>query len=503
MGAQCCHQPKVASTNERYRRVLWVVLAINAAMFLIEGVAGWLARSTSLQADSLDFFADAANYGISLMVVGMSLSHRALAAQVKGVTMGLFGIWVLGSTVWSFLGGVVPEAMAMGSVGFGALVANAICLALLWAYREGDSNMKSVWLCSRNDVIGNCAVMLAAAGVFGTGKGWPDAVVAGIMGVLALQGAWAVLRQANAELHPAMRRAVIVLAISVLAWPGQLAAADVKVSGQVICCQDCWNKADRTKVRFGTVADLTESAGCIANGEPSLLAAQEAGKTVFYHLEKGQYAPAMADWTEHIGDDVEITGTVRAQKSKRFLRVNALKVVKKSAAGEEALRAMGTAPALALKDLSGVEQTLASRRGRLVVLNFWGTFCIPCAKEMPDLAAIQAEYAALGVEVIGATADTAEDRPKVLAFVKKYKINFPVWLGASADHMRLFGLGEALPATVILDREGKIVWQKRGMTTKAELAKELDALMAKAEAQFEKRETVAKASAPDVSRVPS
>ena len=133
-----------------------------------------------------------------------------------------------------------------------------------------------------------------------------------------------------------------------------------------------------------------------------------------------------------------------------------------------------------------------------MVLNFWGTFCLPCAKEMPDLAAIQTEYAALGVEVIGATADTKEDRAKVLSFIKQYKVNFPVWLGATSDDMGRFGLGEALPATVILDREGKVVWQKRGVTTKAELAKEIEALMGKVVAL-----NVAPAKAVEVSRVPS
>jgi thiol-disulfide isomerase/thioredoxin len=143
------------------------------------------------------------------------------------------------------------------------------------------------------------------------------------------------------------------------------------------------------------------------------------------------------------------------------------------------------------------------------VLNFWGTFCLPCAKEMPDLAAVQSDYAALGVEVIGAAADTAEDRAKVLSFVKKYRINFPVWLGASAEDMRRFGLGEALPATVIFDREGKIVWQKRGVTTKLELTKEIDALLAQklpaASIPVENRAETAQTKPPsaDVSRVPS
>lgn len=207
MSAHCCAQghhdqdPGNGQRDARYRRVLWVVLAINAAMFLVELVAGLAAGSVSLQADALDFLADAGNYGISLFVLGMALRYRARAALAKGATMALFGLWVVGATAWHALSGTLPQAVTMGTVGFAALVANASVLGLLWAYRAGDSNMRSVWLCSRNDVIGNLAVMLAALGVFGTGTGWPDLVVAAAMGLLALQGAWVVLRQARGELR--------------------------------------------------------------------------------------------------------------------------------------------------------------------------------------------------------------------------------------------------------------------------------------------------------------
>jgi Co/Zn/Cd efflux system component len=206
LSAHCCangHHQQDAERDARYRRVLWVVLAINAAMFLVEIAAGLAAGSVALQADALDFLADAANYGISLLVVGTVLHLRAKAALVKGVTMGLFGLWVIGITTWHGVQGTLPHAITMGAVGFAALVANAAVLALLWAYRSGDSNMRSVWLCSRNDVIGNCAVLLAALGVFGTGTGWPDVIVAAVMGLLALQAAWLVIRQATGELRQA------------------------------------------------------------------------------------------------------------------------------------------------------------------------------------------------------------------------------------------------------------------------------------------------------------
>jgi Co/Zn/Cd efflux system component len=175
-------------------------LVVNAVMFGVELIAGLAADSVSLQADSLDFLGDAANYGISLFVLGMALRYRALAALTKGATMGLFGMWVLGAAVWNAMSGTVPQAFTMGTVGFVALVTNLAVFGLLWAYRNGDSNMRSVWLCSRNDVAGNFAVMLAAAGVFGTGTGWPDILVAGAMAALALQGAWHVVRLASGEL---------------------------------------------------------------------------------------------------------------------------------------------------------------------------------------------------------------------------------------------------------------------------------------------------------------
>jgi Co/Zn/Cd efflux system component len=203
--AECCCPPPLELDphrgNQAYRRVLWAVLAINAAMFLVEIGAGLAAGSASLQADALDFLGDAANYAISLFVVGLALRYRATAALVKGATMGAFGLWVIGTIVWHALHGTLPNAFTMGTVGLAALVANAASFGLLWAYRTGDANMRSAWICTRNDVLGNVAVLLAAVGVFGTGTGWPDIVVAAIMASLALQGAAVVARQAAEELR--------------------------------------------------------------------------------------------------------------------------------------------------------------------------------------------------------------------------------------------------------------------------------------------------------------
>ena len=202
MSASCCDQaPDPHRGSESYRRVLWAVLAISASMFGVEVVAGLAAGSASLQADALDFLGDAGNYIISLLVVGMTLRYRAMAAFAKGATMGLFGLWVIGTVVWHAVHGTLPSAFTMGAVGFAALAANAASFGLLWAYRGGDANMRSAWLCTRNDVLGNLAVLLAALGVFGTGTGWPDVIVAAIMAALALQGATIVVRQALAELR--------------------------------------------------------------------------------------------------------------------------------------------------------------------------------------------------------------------------------------------------------------------------------------------------------------
>jgi Co/Zn/Cd efflux system component len=205
--ADCCCTPPPLNLdphrgNPSYRRALWTVLVINATMFAVEISAGLAAGSASLQADALDFFGDAANYAISLTVVGMALRYQATAAMAKGATMGLFGLWIIGTAIWHALHGTLPSAITMGAVGFVALAANAVSFGLLWAYRGGDANMRSAWICTRNDVLGNLAVLLAAIGVFGTGTGWPDVIVATVMAALALQGAWTVVRQAQGELRP-------------------------------------------------------------------------------------------------------------------------------------------------------------------------------------------------------------------------------------------------------------------------------------------------------------
>jgi Co/Zn/Cd efflux system component len=206
MSAHCCdhghEHAATAAASPVYRRILGAALAINLAMFFVEIGAGLAAQSASLLADSLDFLGDAGNYGLSLFVLGMALHWRARASLVKAASMGAFGLWVAVTTMQHAIAGTVPQAPVMGAVGALALAANLGVAALLYRWRTGDSNMRSVWICTRNDAFGNLAVLAAAAGVFGSGAGWPDYIVAAVMSALALGGAFQVTRQAIAELRP-------------------------------------------------------------------------------------------------------------------------------------------------------------------------------------------------------------------------------------------------------------------------------------------------------------
>jgi len=202
--AGCCHHDSCSSSkaqnSPQWRRVLWIALGINAGMFLAEIIAGVAAGSASLQADAIDFLGDTANYTISLGVVGMAITWRARAALLKGWSLAILGMAVLASTVWHAYAGTLPAAETMSIVGVVALLANGGVALLLYRFRTGDANMRSVWICSRNDVIGNLAVLTAAAGVCGTGTAWPDLLVAGIMAALGMSGGRQIIRQANAEL---------------------------------------------------------------------------------------------------------------------------------------------------------------------------------------------------------------------------------------------------------------------------------------------------------------
>lgn len=203
MAGGCCGEShfEPPGTNRAWRQALWIALAVNAAMFVVEITAGVAAGSASLQADAIDFLGDSANYAISLGVAGLALSWRARAALLKGISLFVLGIFVLLSTAWHAYAGTLPAAEAMGVIGTLALLANAGVALVLFRFREGDSNMRSVWICTRNDVIGNLAVIAAAVGVFGTGTAWPDLIVAGIMATLGVTGGAQVISQAMRELR--------------------------------------------------------------------------------------------------------------------------------------------------------------------------------------------------------------------------------------------------------------------------------------------------------------
>lgn len=251
----------------------------------------------------------------------------------------------------------------------------------------------------------------------------------------------------------------------------------IQLNGQIVCCSDCWIEADRTKVEYGTADDLSKAKTCTDNGDPTLLAVREGDKFTLYQLEQGKFKLLEKNWYIYVGKMVTVTGTKKKIKKADAFVVDTLTVSAPSIAEREAQSAIGKDAVLALKDLTGAQQSLASYRGRVVVLNFWATWCEPCKKEMPDLSAIQNDYGALGVQVIGAAGDEAAESAKVLKFIREFKVNFPVWVGASQDDMSRFGVGSVLPATVIVNREGKIVWREIGIIKPDVLRKELDKLL--------------------------
>ncbi len=209
MAQHCCsHETKGGNLDPRWRRALWIALIVNAAMFLVEMAAGAAADSRALYADALDFFSDAANYAISLGVAGLALVWRARAALFKGATLLALGLWVIFACAWAIRVGSMPQAVPMGAVGLLALAANVLVALMLYRFRTGDANMQSVWICSRNDAIGNIAVVAAAIGVFGTGTAWPDIIVATIMACLGISGGLTILRLARIEIRGEKERRV-------------------------------------------------------------------------------------------------------------------------------------------------------------------------------------------------------------------------------------------------------------------------------------------------------
>jgi thiol-disulfide isomerase/thioredoxin len=265
------------------------------------------------------------------------------------------------------------------------------------------------------------------------------------------------------------------------------ASTVTRLTGQIICCKDCWGEKDRTKIEFGTADDRVAAAGCLGNGDiAQLVVMDSAGASKFYQLEARGFKPTAGDWLPYIGRRVVIVGPLRAEKKTQILTVDSLMVVAPAIGEAEEARAdsirkadSASVPAgeLVLTDLLGATQKLSGYRGKIVVLNFWATYCVPCVKEMPILVHAQAEYGAYGVQVIGAAADPMEDREKVVAFARKAKITFPLWLGASTGDMSRFGLSGVLPGTVILGRDGETLARFPGEITATQLKQALDSIV--------------------------
>jgi peroxiredoxin len=272
---------------------------------------------------------------------------------------------------------------------------------------------------------------------------------------------------------------LLLLFVPMITVSAQESGAPVVFKGQ-IACSKCWAEADRKTTPYGSEHDLECAADCKAEGRPTVLAVNWNTDATLYQLEYGKLKKTKNGWLDYTAKIVEITGSVQERKGKRYLKVDQIKVVGDSPAqaADTAVAAGVQAPELILKDIVGASQGLSSYRGKIVVLNFWATWCAPCKSEMPTFVKIQNQYAAFGVQVIGASADEIGNRDAVIKFVRDKQINFPILLGATTGDMAGFGLGPALPGTVIINREGKIAAQFRGVVTEADLKKQIDALFA-------------------------
>jgi thiol-disulfide isomerase/thioredoxin len=245
-------------------------------------------------------------------------------------------------------------------------------------------------------------------------------------------------------------------------------------TGQVVC-SGCWEEADRSKVPYGTDADVECAKRCAGDGLSRMLAVRGPdGAYTLYELKARKLGGGKETFLPAIGATVEVEGSLTTGADKRVLEVDTMRVV--TPRGGAAAGPARAGP-LALRDLSGIEQSLEALRGRLVVLNFWATWCKPCVEEMPDLAKLQARYGAWGVQVVGAAADGPEGRDAVLSFIKKTPVGFPIWLGATTDQMTGFGLPPVLPGTVVLARDGSIAATFAGKVKPSEVAAALDRLL--------------------------
>ena len=277
-------------------------------------------------------------------------------------------------------------------------------------------------------------------------------------------------------------------------------AAMTTLTGQLVC-SDCWSEADRKTVAYGTDADIACARDCAERGIPSAIAVKQGDDYHLYLIEQSQLKD-QNEWLDRIGGQVEITGKLYAKKGKQYITVETYKFLSAApSAGQQTM--IGAEVELSLKDLTGIDQRLSSYRGRIVVLNFWATWCVPCKQEMPDLAAIQNEYAAFGVQVVGASADQLADRAKVIEFIKQTKINFPVLVGATTDDMKRFGVGPGLPATVVIGRDGRVAALHYKVIQQAQLKKEIDKLLGANSVALAREIAASQTKASNVSLVPS
>lgn len=297
------------------------------------------------------------------------------------------------------------------------------------------------------------------------------------------------------------RTILFALALTLAFAVPAAAQKSVTLEGQLVCSL-CWFEADRNTTPYGNAADIKCAQECAEKGIPTAIAVKETAGYKLYVIEEGRFKRDSQAWLDYIGKHVQITGRAHTKEKKDYVAIDDLKVIS-SPESDKTQSAVGAEAELALKDLFGVEQKLSAYRGKIVVLNFWATWCVPCRKEMPDLAAIQNEYAALGVQVVGATADTIDARAKVINFIKETRVNFPVWIGATTSDMSRFGLGPALPGTAVIGRDGKIIFARPAVITQAELRKQLDALLASDSATIKREVASAKPEKSDASLIPS
>ena len=276
--------------------------------------------------------------------------------------------------------------------------------------------------------------------------------------------------------------------------------AATTLTGQLVC-SDCWAEADRKTTAYGTPADIACARDCAERGIPSAIAVKENNDYKLYLIEQSQLKKNQSEWLDRLGGQVEVTGKLYSKKGKQYVTVETFKFLSAPTAGQQS--SIGSEAELSLKDLAGLDQRLSAYRGRIVVLNFWATWCIPCKQEMPDLAAIQNTYAAFGVQIVGASADQMSDRAKVIEFIKQSKINFPVWLGATTDDMKRFGVGPGLPATIVVGRDGRVVAVHYKVIQQAQLKKEIDKLLAGDSVSIARVAATSKTTTANVSLVPS